>query len=127
MKKQKYLAIAIVILIEVLSLCCFIWLSYKTSEWHKTMEINIPIIKEEFGADAVRILPYYTRHFAFYILTSIASGIIMIGNSFLFVYIFKNDFSLSREEREKIANEKVEKRKQLKKEKLQHQLDELNK
>ncbi|MDE5943056.1 MAG: hypothetical protein K2H30_02480 [Clostridia bacterium] len=44
---------------------------------------------------------------------------------FAFIYVLKNDFSISKEEREKLANEKRERRIQAKREKLQAKLEEL--
>lgn len=129
MKKKRILALAIIVLIELLSMFCLIWLSYKTNEWKQTMDLNLPFIKQEFGSNSsyyIYQLEYYKRHFTLYILSSIASGLIFFGNSYLFVYILKNDFSLSKDERERKFKEKAELRKQAKREKLQHKLDELN-
>ena len=53
--------------------------------------------------------------------------ICIICSAFLFKYIYKYDFSLSKEEKEEREKQKSEQRKQAKKEKLQAQLDELNK
>ncbi|MDE7265168.1 MAG: hypothetical protein K2N52_02710 [Clostridia bacterium] len=44
---------------------------------------------------------------------------------FAFIYVLKNDFSISKEERERLANEKRERRIQAKREKLQAKLEEL--
>lgn len=119
MKKKIVLAICLVML--VLSLLCFIWAAYTAENYRQTLQE----IKDD--AHYINYFNEYTIWYALYICVTIFNLLIICGAVFLFIYFYKNDYKISKEERNLKIQEKKELRKQAKKEKLQKKLNDLNK
>lgn len=117
MKKRK-IAFAVCIVIIVLSVLCFIWAAFSADSYHGA-------IKEyEKGSHEFSIVLLW---YSFYICVTLFNLMIICGTVYLFVYFYRNDFSVTKEDRERIAQLKKEKRKQAKIDRLKKQKDQLQK
>lgn len=76
----------------------------------------------DYGSYELFIVQFW---YACYICSTIFSLIITCGTIFLFIYFYRNNFSAIKEDCNRIALQKKEKRKQAKRNRLQKQKDKL--
>ncbi len=90
---KKRIAVGIIIVLEILSMFCLIWVALECSSSYETM------LKMKADFDE-KISSLYIGSFIMYLSVTIAIILIMLGNGFIFVYIFKNNFTVNNEKGE---------------------------
>ncbi len=108
--KLRKIVFGICIVIIVLSVLSFIWAAYTAENYHIVLE------DYEKGSSELLIVQIW---YSLYICVTIFSLIIICGTIFLFVYFYKNEFTITKEDREGLSLKNKEKRKQAKIEKIQ--------
>ncbi len=121
---NKKIAFAIIIIVGVLSLLCLIWSAYACCVYWEHV-IDMVNSADEILGDIRQSSSY--KICLIYLFAAINNFLIILGISYLLYYFHKNDFSIPKEERDRIAKEKAEHRMQRKLDKLQAKIDELKK
>lgn len=117
MEKKKILALISIIVVEIIGLFFFIWCACQCDGAHSYMAFYAG---EEYLYNEYKVL------FVKWLFIMFAALILVFGNTFTFYYVFKNNFILTKEEREQHTKERAERRKKAKRAKLEKQLEELN-
>ena len=127
--KKKYVLLGILIFVIVAiiaSLCFNIYWCDKVYKSFLAMG-GYGSLHQEQTAHIVDLATRELEYFYGFLTFGFIQFFSLIGSIYILIYILKTDFSLTREERNLKAQQIADQRKQTKKEKLQAQLDELNK
>ena len=124
MKKRKVILLILIAFVVAVLAASFCFSVFWSDFYHK----EYLYLRENLsGSMAIYYADRYSKTLAMFVSFTILQALALVSSICVLIHIIKTDFTLSKQEREKRENQIAEQKKQAKREKLQAQLDELNK